>query len=337
MVVRNSPTSQTGATVPPTWLVTLAAPRWTLLFFLLTALSALAVAYELMTATALMVAPFALLVVNLAASLLTHARFRTDLPLLIFHLALLVLVALLVLARLIYLDGRATLTSGTAFDGQMQMLEQGPLHPGRVQDLHFANDGFAENFYLEGKGRHRATYNRLRWQDESGRWQAAQIGDDQALHLKGYKIYTAGRRGYSPLFRWQPGNEATGGEGHLGTVQLSAQQDGVYAPSTSWTLPGGPEVWLMLETKVLPQSQSGQRKNLGADALDHSLVLRVGQQRFVLGPGQSVSLPEGKLTYVRLDTWMGYLISYDPTLPWIMATILIGLGSLIWFYWRRIF
>ena len=337
MTVSHPSANQAATSAPPAWLVTLAAPRWTLLFFLLTALSALAVAYELTTATALMAAPFALLVANLAASLLTHARFRTDLPLLIFHLALVALVALLVLARLIYLDGRATLTSGTAFDGQLQMLEHGPLHPGRLQDLHFANDGFSEDFYLEGKGRHKATYNRLRWQDESGRWQAAQIGDDQALRLNGYKIYTAGRRGYSPLFRWHARDEAKGSEGHLGTVQLSAQQDGVYAPSTSWTLPGGPEVWLMLDTQVPPQSQRGQRKNLGADALSHSLVLRIGEQRSVLKPGESLSLPTGTLTYVRLDTWMGYLISYDPTLPWIMATILIGLGSLIWFYWKRVF
>lgn len=321
----------------PHWLAQMAAPRWTLLFFLLTALSALAVAYELTTATALMAAPFALLVANLAASLLTHARFRTDLPLLIFHLALLALVALLVLARLIYLDGRATLTSGTAFDGQLQMLQQGPLHPGRVQDLHFANDGFSEDFYLQGKGRHKATYNRLRWQDESGRWQTAQIGDDQSLRLHGYKIYTAGRRGYSPLLRWQPRDEVNGSEGQLGTVQLSAQQDGVYAPSTRWTLPGGPEVWVMLDIKAPDQPQSGQRVNLGAGALEHSLVLRIGEQRFVLKPGQRLSLPAGQLTYVRLDTWMGYLISYDPTLPWIMATILIGAGSLVWFYWRRIF
>jgi hypothetical protein len=335
----SSPLSDLAAPLrrPTHWQAQMAAPRWTLLFFLLTALSALAVAYELTTATALMAAPFALLVANLVASLLTHARFRTDLPMLIFHLALLALVALLVLARLIYLDGRATLTSGTAFDGQLQMRQQGPLHPGRVQDLHFANDGFSEDFYLEGKGRHKATYNRLRWQDERGRWQAAQIGDDQALLLNGYKIYTAGRRGYSPLFRWQPHDEAKGGEGQLGTVQLSAQQDGIYAPATSWTLPGGPEVWVMLETQVPKEAQRGQRADLGAGALDHSLVLRIGEQRSVLKPGQSISLPSGQLTYVRLDTWMGYLISYDPTLPWIMATILIGLGSLIWFYWRRIF
>ena len=314
------------------WLALLAAPRWTVSFFVLTALSALAVAQELMTATALMAAPFALLVANLAASLLTHARFRTNLPLLLFHLALLALVALLVLARLVYLDARVTLTSGTAFDGELQMLQQGPLHPARVQDLHFVNVGFTEDYYLQGRGKQKATYNRVQWQDASGRWQTAQIGDDQPLLLNGYRIYTTRRRGFSPVFQWLPKN----GVGSPGTVQLSSQADGTYAPSASWTLPGGPEVWVMLDTAATDQPLTGPRANLGAQGLQHRLVLRIGPQRFELSPGQSLTLPQGQLSYVRLDTWMGYLISYDPTIPWIMATILIGLGSLIWFYWRRI-
>lgn len=313
------------------WLAALASPRWTVSFFVLTALAALAVAHGLLTATVLMAVPFVLLVANLAAALFTHARFRVDLPLLLFHLALLGLVALLVLARLVYLDARVTLSSGTAFDGELQLLERGPLHPGRVQDLHFANDGFTEDFYAQGRGKQKATYNRVQWQDAGGRWQAAQIGDDQPLLLNGYRIYTTRRRGFSPVFQWLP----TGGVASPGTVQLSAQ-DGAYAHSASWTLAGGPEVWVMLEAPESDQPRAGQLANLGARGLQHSLVLRIGPQRFELSPGQSLTLPQGQLTYVRLDTWMGYLISYDPTIPWIMATILIGLGSLIWFYWRRI-
>lgn len=314
------------------WLALLASPRWTVSFFVLTALAALAVAHGLLTATVLMAAPFALLVANLAAALVTHARFRVDLPLLLFHLALLGLVALLVLARLVYLDARVTLTSGTAFDGELQMLERGPLHPGRVQDLHFANEGFTEDFYAQGRGNHKATYNRVHWQDAEGNWRAAQIGDDQPLLLQGYRIYTTRRRGFSPVFQWLPKD----GVASPGTVQLSSQADGTYAPSASWTLPGGPEVWVMLDTMQPDQPQTKERTNLGAQGLQHRLVLRVGEQRFVLAPGQQLTLPEGQLSYVRLDTWMGYLITYDPTIPWIMATILIGLGSLIWFYWRRI-
>lgn len=316
----------------PLWVHALASARWTVLFFLMSALAALAVAHEVMTATVLMVLPFTLLVANLAASIVTHARFRADLPLLLFHLALVVLVLLFVLARLVYLDGRTTLTSGTAFDGQLQMESRGPLHRGHVQDLRFANDGFTEDFYAQGKGEHHATYNRVLWQDKAGMWHAAQIGDAHPLLLDGYKIYTTRRRGFSPVFLWQP----KVGEEVFGTVQLSALHDAAYASYAAWHLPSGIEAWVMLEDGGAKQPRSGHRANLGAGELEHDLVLRIGQQRHVLEKGQSLELAEGRLTYVRLDSWMGYLISYDPTLPWIMSTILIGLGSLVWFYWRRI-
>lgn len=320
----------------PRWLHALAAPRWTVLFFLLTAAAALAVAYEAMPATALMAAPFALLTANLAAAIFAQPRFRADLPLLLFHLALVALVALFVLARLVYLDAHTTLTSGTAFDGQTQKNEHGPLHRWRPQNLSFANDGFTEDFYAQGKGKHHATYNRVQWQDAAGQWHTALIGDDRPLILNGYKIYTTRHRGFSPVFRWQP----KAGPEEYGTAQLNEQQDGAFASSAAWRLPSGPEAWAMLDIKKPDERRSGKRTDLGANELEHSLVLRIGpqsgQQRHVLQVGQSVELGEGKLTYVRLDSWMGYLITYDPTVPWIMGTILLGVGSLIWFYWRRI-
>lgn len=318
------------------WLHALAAPRWTVLFFLLTAAAALAVAYEAIPATALLATPFALLILNLAAAIFVQPRFRADLPLLLFHLALVALVALFVLARLVYLDARTTLTSGTAFDGQLQREERGPLHRWRPQDLRFANDGFTEDFYAQGRGKHHATYNRVHWQDDAGQWHVAQIGDDHPLILNGYKIYTTRHRGFSPVFRWQ----SKAGAEEYGTAQLSAQQDGAFASSAAWRLPSGAQAWAMLDIKKPDERRSGTRTDLGAKELEHNLVLRIeqrsGQQRHVLKEGQSVELDEGTLTYVRLDSWMGYMISYDPTLPWIMGTILLGVGSLVWFYWRRI-
>lgn len=320
----------------PRWLHALAAPRWTVLFFLLTAAATLAVAYEAMPATTLMAAPLALLTVNLAAAIIAQPRFRADLPLLLFHLVLVALVALLVLARLVYLNAHTTLTSGTAFDGQLLMNEHGPLHRWQPQNLPFANEGFTEDFYAKGRGKFRATYNRVRWQDNAGLWHDALIGDDRPLILNGYKIYTTRHRGFSPVFRWQP----KAGPEEYGTAQLNEQQDGAFASSAAWRLPSGTEAWAMLDIKKPDERRSGKRTGLGANELEHSLVLRIdqqdAQQRHVLQAGQSVELDEGTLTYVRLDSWMGYLITYDPTVPWIMGSVLLGVCSLIWFYWRRI-
>lgn len=315
----------------PGWLAGLASPRLTVLFFMLTAAAALAAAYRVTTPTVLMAAPFALLLANVGAAILVQRRFRADLPLLLFHLALLSLVALIGLARLIYMTGTLTLTSGTAFDGQLTTDVRGPLHGGRPRELRFANDGFVE----DQSARHRlhATYNRVRWQDDAGQWHPALIGDDQPLLIKGYKIYTSNHRGFSPLFRWQ----GTDGSEEFGTVQLADQLDGLPAPAMKSRLPDGSEIWVMLDSEQLDAAPGKERVNLASASLAHSLILRLGEARHVMRPGDRIDLPGGNLTYVQLDSWMGYVISYDPTRPWIFATVLIGIASLIWFYWRRLF
>lgn len=313
------------------WLTALASPRWTVLFFLLTAAASLATAYQLAKPTVMMVAPFALLLVNLGAAIIVHRRFRADLPLLLFHLALLALVALIAAARLTYMTGTVALTSGTAFDGQFITDERGPLHWGQPQELRFANDGFVED--QSARYRLHAIYNRVRWRDDAGQWHPAEIGDDSPLLLKGYKIYPSSHRGFAPLLRWQ----GAGGVDEFGSVQLNDQADGSVWPAIKFTLPDGSDAWVMLDSKTPGEPTTKTRVDLGSAELPHSLVLRVGDVRHVMRPGDQIDLPGGKLSYVQLDSWMGYAISSDPTRPWIFATVLIGIASMIWFYWRRLF
>ncbi len=307
----------------------LASPRLTVAFFLLMAAGALWVAQGGANATLATVLPLGLLVLNLAAAIVSNPRFRADLPLLLFHLALLALVALLALARLIYFDGATILTAGTAFEGNLVKDSRGPLHGDGVGSLRFANEGFTENFPERGK--YRSTYNRVRWWDGAGQSHLAEIGDDRPLILDGYRIYATGRRGFSPLFHWQP---AAGEAGH-GTVQLPDSGTEGLGPATSWPLPSGPQAWVMLNLEATPAPQPGeQRDGLGGRAIPHHLVLRVDERRVELRPGETAELGAGRLTYVRLDSWMGYRIVKDPTEPWLVATVLVGIASLLWFYAR---
>lgn len=307
----------------------LATPRLTVAFFLLLAAGSLWVAQGGGNATLATVLPLSLLVVNLVASITTQARFRADLPLLLFHLALLVLVALLALARLIYFDGATILTAGTAFEGNLVKDARGPLHGDGVRALRFANEGFTEN--LPQHSKYRETYNRVRWWDGAGQSHVGEIGDDRPLVLDGYRIYATARRGFSPLFYWQP----AAGEASYGTVQLPDSNVEGLGPVTAWPLPSGPQVWVMLNLEATPQSRAGeQRSGLGESDIRHHLVLRIGQQRIALRPGDTVKIGGGKLSYVRLSSWMGYRIVKDPTEPWLVATILVGIASLLWFYAR---
>ena len=64
----------------------------------------------------------------------------------------------------------------------------------------------------------------------------------------------------------------------------------------------------------------------------HRLVLRVGEQRVELQPGQRMALPGGELVYEGLRTWMGYRVAYDPTLPWLLVASLLVAFSLALHY-----
>lgn len=307
------------------YLSALASPRLTVAFFLLMAGGSLAVAELHWPATGAVVLPLALLGVNLGAAIAIHPRFRVDLPLLLFHLALLALVMLLVLARLVYFEARTTLTAGSAFEGEVFDEQRGPWHDKNLASLHFINDGLAEDFSRYGK--YTATANRVRWRDAAGRPQQSEIGDDIPLLIDGYRIYATRNRGFAPVFSWQ----TNGGRIEYGSVQLRDMGQGGFTPDSGWLLPDGPEIWAMLEP-LQPIRREGRRTDLGADSVPHQLVIRVGETRHTLQPGESISVATGRLTYLELKSWMGYRISYDPTIPWLIAAVLTAIGSLLWFY-----
>ena len=208
--------------------------------------------------------------------------------------------------------------------------ERGPWHGERLRALHFINDGLLTRY--DENGVYRGTYNRIRWQGADGNWETAEIGDDRPLVLNGYRIFATVHRGLSPLFRWEPEQ----GVGELGTVQLADHREGDMPPSASWQLPGGPEVWAQLAHAPLERPVGRVQQNLRAGDLQHGMVVRVGDDRWELRPGESVALPGGTLTYVELSAWMSYRLVYDPATPWLMATIVVAVVSLVAFYWRRI-
>jgi cytochrome c biogenesis protein len=321
-VARLSPTSFASA---------LASPRLTVLFFLLMAAGALWAAKGGADATVAVVTPLSLLVVNLLAAIVSMPRFRADLPLLLFHLALLLLVSLLVVARLTYFDGATVLTAGTAYGGHLLRNDRGPLHGDGPDALRFANEGFTEDF--PARGHALSTYNRVRWWDQGGGTHLASIGDNRPLILDGYRIYPTVRRGFAPLFSWQPDV----GEASFGTVELADTGVAGPGPTSELKLPGGIDAWIMIFLEDAPKYVPGTRlDDLGTAELAHHLILRMGDTRVELRPGTHLDLPGGRLHYVRLSSWMGYRIVKDPTEPWIVATVLVGIGSLLWFYAQRL-
>lgn len=285
-------------------------------------------AVEALGAPALTVA-MALLSLNLVAALVVHPAFRRQLPLLVAHLALLALVLLAAYGRLASLDGRFELTQGVPFDGTLIDARAGVLHHDGLQSLSFSHQGF-EIDYAPGRKRG-ATRNPVTWRDEAGRERSAVIGDHRPLVLDGYRFYTSPNKGFAPMLAWTP----AGGEPITGAVHLPAFPAHELRQSIEWSLPDGRRAWVLLQTdEVLIDPSRPSRFSLPSR---HMLVLRMDPLRHELQPGQSVELGGGTLTYLGLRSWMGYRVTYDPTLPWLLAAALLAAFALAWHYTQRFF
>ncbi|MGD9832668.1 MAG: hypothetical protein AB7U92_07950, partial [Piscinibacter sp.] len=166
---------------------------------------------------------------------------------------------------------------------------------------------------------------------EAGRERSAVIGDHRPLVLNGYRIYTSPNKGFAPLLVWTP----HGGQAVAGAVHLPAFPAHELRQSIEWSLPDGRRAWVLLQSdETLIDPARASRFELPRR---HTLVLRMDPQRHELQPGQGVDLGGGTLTYLGLRSWMGYRITYDPTLPWLLAASLLAAFALAWHYTQRFF
>ena len=277
----------------------------------------------------LLVLAIGLLALNLLAALVVHPAFRRQLPLLVAHLALLALVVLVALGRLMALDGRFELTQGVDFDGRLLDARAGPWHRGELAQLSFRHDGF-EIDYAPGLKRG-ATRNRVAWTDADGTPRSAVIGDHRPLVLGGYRFYTSPNKGFAPLLTWRP----VSGAAVTGAVHLPSYPVHALRQSIDWQLPDGRSVWVQLQ---FDQNLIDPTRNASFRLPDpHRLVLRMGALRAELAPGESFALDGGTLVYEGLRSWMGYRVSYDWTLPWLLAASLLAALALAWHYTQRFF
>lgn len=275
-------------------------------------------------------ASFGALAINLLAMIVTNPRFRQQRPLFIFHLALLVIILLVALGRMIYLKGEAELVEGLEFDGQLVTMDAGPWHPWRLDRAKFINHGFSIA-YAPGL-RRLETRNKVSWVNADGQNREGVIGDDKPLILEGYRFYTTWNKGFSLLFEWVP----AGGEAGVGSVNLPSYPANKLKQAQQWALPGLKEpLWSMLqfEGELIPADQEGHFRLPD----DYRVVVRYGDQRWELVPGQNqvIALPGGTLRYLELRSWMGYMLTWDATIPWLLAASTVAVLALAWHFWAQ--
>lgn len=266
--------------------------------------------------------PLGLLSLNLLAAIITNRSFRRQTALLVFHLALLALLLLLAASRLTYLKGKVELAEGEEFSGALIDRDAGLLHPGALERLHFVNLGFHID-YAPGLQR-QGIRNMLEVRNEQALPLRVEITDQKPLILSGYRFYPTSNKGFAPTFLWQP---ATGGEPTVGAVHLPSYPIHEHGQAREWSPPGTAlRIWTMLEFEevILDPDQPSQFRL----PKQHGVIIRIGERRWELKPGEAIDLPQGRLVYQELRSWMGYSVFYDWTIPWLLAACLVAVGAL---------
>jgi cytochrome c biogenesis protein len=272
--------------------------------------------------------PLLLFAVNLGCAVLANAVFRAQTALLVFHLALIAIVLLAAAGRMTYLKGQLELSTGETYSGVLSQVEAGPWHVSALDRARFTSHGFTIAYH-PGIKRDR-TENTVEWTDGGGRRQRAVIGDNLPLVLAGYRFYTTPNKGFAPLFSWHPARGAV----QRGTIHLPSYPMNEYRQALEWTVPGTDlKLWTLLnfDEVLLDPARPSQFRLPG----EHTLVVRIGEQRHELQPGNRIVLPEGVLAYEGLTTWMGYNVFYDWTLPWLLAACLLAVASLAGHFWKK--
>lgn len=310
-------------------LLTLASLRLTLLALSGLALGVVATYLSETHAVWPLVVPLGLCALNLLAAVVTNPLFRKNTALLIFHLALLALILLVAAGRLTYLKGEAEVVDGGEFQSELVKVDAGPWHRNRLDQIQFINEGFSIDY---GPGLKRgATRNALRYVDGNGQPQRIVIGDMDALSVRGYRFYTTANKGFAPVFRWQASHSQ---EAATGSVHLPGYPLHEYQQAQSWELPGTDiAAWITLQFDT--PAIDPERADTFKIPQEHRLILRIGDRRWDLQPGTVVELPQGRLTYQGLRTWMGYSIFYDWTIPWLLASGLVAVGALGTHFWTK--
>ena len=277
-----------------------------------------------------LVAPLALLAVNLAAAILTNPRINRQPGLLVFHVGLLGMVLLAGIGRLTHLDAHLEIAKEQTFSPELLMdVRKGPWHAGGLDKVAFTQGGFTVDYAPEL--RRGLTHSQVFLPQPDGSVLEIDVGDDRPLVLERYRFYTTHNKGFAPVLTWIPED----GETVSGRVHMPSYPLFDYKQDNHWTPPGTEEdikFWLQLDTGMTLEDSwvLDGRNSRGV------LVVTSGDQRVELRPGEETQLPHGRLRFDYLTTWMGYRVFYDPTIQWLFFVSVAGVFGLGQFFWKKL-
>jgi len=288
---------------------------------------------------------------------------------LLFHLALLALLAAICLGGMFGYKANRLLVVGGSFANTVTDLDA--FHPGRavssadLQPFSMTLDRFAASYISSGqlRGQPSRFDAYIRYSPQPGAaWRRYDLRVNHPLSVDGLRVFLIGH-GYAPMFRITDGTGAVVFDGPVpfiaveqagltseGVIKVPDARPrqlgfaGVFLPTavdvngrlgSAFPAPLNPVVSLVSYAGNLGMNSGAPQSVYQLDTAGlHQLPLAPRP----LAPGQSVKLPDGNgtLTFTGYRPWISLAITYDPgTLPALIAGLTALAGLLLSFLVRR--
>jgi cytochrome c biogenesis protein len=266
--------------------------------------------------------PLWVLSINLLAAILTNRSFRAQTGLLVFHIGLLLLVAIIGLSVLTRFDGHVEVLQGSSFDARdVAITGIGWLHPGNLDEVRF-QQGEIRVEYLDGLTR-QSTRSTIQF-GVKGALRTLTIGDRLSAEINGYRFVTTPNKGFALLLRWEP----AGAEPVYGAIHFPSYPQYDWKQLTDWTAPSGQQLQMELRLAE-PVSRPDRAWVLERPHSDYRVNVRMSDGTTqVIGEGGVLVLEGGMLRVVAVQMWIAYRIDYYPLLPWAFVAALLAIAGL---------
>lgn len=278
-----------------------------------------------LSATVSLAPGFGVLAVNLMLAILVREKIRHNLPLLVFHIALLLIMLSVVVSRLTYFKGWAIMSENETLRQPTGIINQGPWHRSKLNSMPVLQQSFLA--YFDEEGRRLDTES---WLQPFDAKEAILITNKETADVAGYQFTISNNLGFSVDLTWISGQ----GDIIRGLLQMPSQISQPETQGRKLILPDiTDDIWLGLEIESARKSFFYPYFSIP----DHFyFTVVVGSESQQLKLGESIDLFGGTLILNNIIPWIGYEMYYDPAIYFLLIASIIAVIALGYFLSQRL-
>jgi len=140
------------------------------------------------------------------------------------------------------------------------------------------------------------------------------VGDDVPFRRDGFRFYTTPNKGFAAVLTWLPDR----GVSEAGAVHFPSFPARQIMQSVDWRSPSEEMIQFVLRPSLVDMGLPWELAR--PSPTDVSMVIKTADGQAPLHIGKVIAVKGGRLRLDSVVLWMGYRVSYNPALPWLLAS-----------------